>query len=93
MNNPAFSKVLIANRGEIACRVIRTLDAMGIASAAVHHPAEAAARHVRMAGEAVAIHGDTPVAAYLDGAQIIAAAATALRRKRSTSQGAAPRRG
>ncbi|MCA3674812.1 MAG: ATP-grasp domain-containing protein, partial [Methylobacterium sp.] len=74
MNNPAFSKVLIANRGEIACRVIRTLDAMGIASAAVHHPAEAAARHVRMAGEAVAIHGDTPVAAYLDGAQIIAAA-------------------
>ncbi len=71
---PAFSKVLIANRGEIACRVIRTLDAMGIASVAIHHAVERGARHVRMAGEAVMIHGDTPVAAHLDATQIIAAA-------------------
>ena len=74
MKNPLFSKILIANRGEIACRVIRTLDAMGIASAAIHHPVEAQARHVRMAGEALAIHGETPVAAHLDIGQIIAAA-------------------
>jgi acetyl/propionyl-CoA carboxylase alpha subunit len=74
MSTPAFSKVLIANRGEIACRVIRTLDAMGIASVAIHHAVERGARHVRMAGEAVMIHGDTPVAAHLDATQIIAAA-------------------
>jgi acetyl/propionyl-CoA carboxylase alpha subunit len=77
VNTPVFSKVLIANRGEIACRVIRTLDAMDIRSVAIYHPVEAAARHVRMAGEAVAIHGETPVAAHLDGAQIIAAAKAA----------------
>ncbi len=69
-----FRKILIANRGEIACRVIRTLDALGIASVAIHHRVEARAKHVRMAGEAVEISGETPVAAHLDGAQIIAAA-------------------
>ena len=70
----AIRKVLIANRGEIACRVIRTLRAMGIGSVAIHHRVEANARHVRMADEAVEITGDTPVAAHLDAAQIIAAA-------------------
>ncbi|WP_210321249.1 acetyl-CoA carboxylase biotin carboxylase subunit [Aquibium microcysteis] len=74
MSAPLFRKVLIANRGEIACRVIRTLDAMGIASVAIHHPVEARARHVRMAGEAVAIDGETPVAAHLDVEAIVAAA-------------------
>lgn len=74
---PLFAKVLVANRGEIACRVFRTLDGMGIASVAIHHPVEAGARHVRMAGEAVEIAGDTPVAAHLDGAAIIAAAKSA----------------
>lgn len=74
MKSPLFSKILIANRSEIACRVIRTLDTMGIASVAIHHPVEAHARHVRMAGEAVALHGETPVAAHLDTGQIIAAA-------------------
>jgi acetyl/propionyl-CoA carboxylase alpha subunit len=69
-----FGKVLIANRGEIACRIIRTLDALGIASVAIHHPIEARARHVRMATEAIEVKGDTPVAAHLDAAQIIAAA-------------------
>ena len=44
-----FRKVLIANRGEIACRIIRTLRDMGIASVAIHHRVEAGARHVRMA--------------------------------------------
>ncbi|MBL8582252.1 MAG: hypothetical protein JNL61_08510, partial [Rhizobiaceae bacterium] len=74
MTAPLFAKVLVANRGEIACRVMRTLDAMGIASVAIHHRVEAGARHVRMAGEAVEIAGDTPVAAHLDIGQIIAAA-------------------
>ncbi len=69
-----FRKVLIANRGEIACRVMRTLHAMGIASVAIHHRVEAGARHVRMADEAIEITGDTPVAAHLDGSQIVAAA-------------------
>ena len=48
-----FRKVLIANRGAIACRVIRTLDRMGIASVAVHSEADRHAMHVAKAGEAV----------------------------------------
>ena len=74
MSTPLFRKVLVANRGEIACRVMRTLAEMGIASVAIHHRVEARAKHVRMADEAVEITGDTPVAAHLDIAQIIAAA-------------------
>ncbi|MGD0564834.1 MAG: biotin carboxylase N-terminal domain-containing protein [Roseiarcus sp.] len=69
-----FRKVLVANRGEIACRIIRTLRELGIASVAIHHLAEVRARHARMADEAVEIFGDTPVAAHLDGEQIIEAA-------------------
>ena len=69
-----FRKVLIANRGEIACRIMRSLQALGIASVAIHHRIEARARHVRMADEAVEISGDTPVAAHLDARQIIDAA-------------------
>ena len=69
-----FKKILIANRGEIAVRVIRTLDALGIASVAVYHHVERRAKHVRMATEAVELKGASPVAAHLDGAQIVAAA-------------------
>lgn len=69
-----FSKVLIANRGAIACRVIRTLDRMGIASVAVYSDADRHALHVSMAGEAVRI-GPAPVAdSYLQSDRIIAAA-------------------
>jgi propionyl-CoA carboxylase alpha chain len=67
------SKVLVANRGEIAVRIIRTLREMGIRSVAVHHAVDARARHVRDADEAVELTGSTPVAAYLDSDQIVAA--------------------
>ncbi|MCB1370413.1 MAG: hypothetical protein KDJ83_05940, partial [Rhodobacteraceae bacterium] len=50
-----FEKILIANRGEIACRVIKTARRMGIATVAVHSDADAHALHVRMADEAVHI--------------------------------------
>ncbi len=71
--NP-ITKVLVANRGEIASRVIRALREMGLTSVAVHHSVETNARHVREADEAVELTGETPVAAHLDIEQIIAAA-------------------
>lgn len=56
-----FQKVLIANRGEIACRIIRTLDRLNIASIAIYSDADAHAQHVAMASEAIHI-GAAPVA-------------------------------
>jgi len=55
-----FDKILIANRGEIACRIIKTARRMGIATVAVHSEADAGALHVQMADEAIAI-GPAPV--------------------------------
>lgn len=71
-----LNKVLIANRGEIACRIIRTLDRMGIASVAVFHHEDRNAPHVQMAGERVQLQGAVPTAAYLDKAQLLTACAT-----------------
>jgi len=68
-----ISKVMIANRGEIACRILRTLDRMGIASVMVYHSVDADSPAVRAASETVEIDGPTPVAAYLDIDHIIAA--------------------
>ncbi len=69
-----FSKILIANRGEIACRVIRTARRMGIATVAVYSDADRAAMHVAMADETVHI-GPSPAAeSYLVGERIIEAA-------------------
>ena len=69
-----FSKILIANRGEIACRIIRTVRRLGIASAAVYSDADRAAMHVALADEAFRIGPAPARASYLDGAKIIDAA-------------------
>ncbi|MFZ3581309.1 acetyl/propionyl/methylcrotonyl-CoA carboxylase subunit alpha [Loktanella sp. DJP18] len=69
-----FDRILIANRGEIACRIIRTCQRLGVGTVAVHSDADAGALHVRMADVAVRL-GPAPVAeSYLRGDLIIAAA-------------------
>jgi len=69
-----FRTVLVANRGEIAVRILRSVQELGLKGAVVYHAADADSPAVRAADHAVEITGRTPVAAYLDGAQIIAAA-------------------
>jgi propionyl-CoA carboxylase alpha chain/3-methylcrotonyl-CoA carboxylase alpha subunit/acetyl-CoA/propionyl-CoA carboxylase biotin carboxyl carrier protein len=68
-----FRKVLVANRGEIAVRVLRTLRRLGIPSVAVFHFVDRGAPHVEMADERVELTGAVPSAAYLDAAQILEA--------------------
>ena len=69
-----FGRILIANRGEIACRIARTCRRMGVETVAVHSELDADALHVRMADRAVALGGRTPAESYLRGDAIIAAA-------------------
>ena len=66
-----FSKVLVANRGEIAVRALQTLQAMGIATAAVYADPDAEAPHVALADEAHALGGSTADETYLDRHKII----------------------
>ncbi|MDR7081428.1 acetyl-CoA/propionyl-CoA carboxylase biotin carboxyl carrier protein [Arthrobacter ginsengisoli] len=70
---PLFGTVLVANRGEIACRVIRTLRALGIRSVAVYSDADAGARHVREADLAVRIGPAAAAESYLKIEAIIQA--------------------
>ncbi len=70
-----FSKVLIANRGAIACRIMRTLKGMGIAPVAVYSDADIASLHVLEASEAVALGGNKPAESYLDIGKVLDAAA------------------
>src|SRR5579862_6129929 len=69
-----FKKVLIANRGAIACRIVRTLKKLGVGSVAVYSDADANSLHVMQADEAVGIGGSTAAESYLDFQQIFTAA-------------------
>ncbi|WP_171122607.1 MULTISPECIES: acetyl/propionyl/methylcrotonyl-CoA carboxylase subunit alpha [unclassified Ruegeria] len=69
-----FSKILIANRGEIACRVMETAQKLGVTCVAIYSDVDASAKHVQMADEAVHIGGAAPAESYLKGDVIIQAA-------------------
>jgi 3-methylcrotonyl-CoA carboxylase alpha subunit len=69
-----FKKILIANRGEIACRVAATARRLGVRSVAVYSDADAQARHVRACDEAVHVGGNAPRESYLQWQRIIEAA-------------------
>lgn len=69
-----FRKILIANRGEIALRIHRACQEMGIRTVAVHSTADATAMHVRLADESVCIGPPSPRESYLNVANILAAA-------------------
>jgi len=68
-----FKRILIANRGEIACRIIKTARRMGIATVAVYSDADRDALHVEMADEAIAIGPPPAAQSYLDIEKIVAA--------------------
>src|SRR4051794_38966234 len=69
-----FAKLLIANRGEIACRIARTAKRLGLSTVAVYSDADAHAAHVAACDEAVHIGGPTPTESYLRGDAILEAA-------------------
>ncbi len=70
-----FNKVLIANRGEIAVRIIRACRAMGIATVAIHSTADASALHAQLADEALCVGPASPLDSYLNQYAVLSAAA------------------
>ena len=73
---PMFKKILIANRGEIACRVAATARRLGLKTVAVYSDADASAKHVSFCDESVHIGGSAPKDSYLRWEKIIEAAKT-----------------
>ena len=69
-----ITRLLVANRGEIACRVVRTCHRLGISSVSVFSDADAGTMATRLAHEAVHIGPPQPALSYLDGKRMIAAA-------------------
>lgn len=69
-----FTKILVANRGEIACRVIKTARKLGIATVAIYSDADENALHVELADEAVHVGGSKPADSYLQKTRIVEAA-------------------
>ncbi|MDO5094229.1 MAG: biotin carboxylase N-terminal domain-containing protein [Propionibacteriaceae bacterium] len=74
MSNDAISKVLIANRGEIAVRIIRAARDAGITSVAVYADSDASSLFVKLADEAFALDGATPADTYLNAAKLLSIA-------------------
>jgi len=70
----SIKTVLVANRGEIALRILGTVKSLGLRSVIIYHALDSDSPAVSMADEAVEITGPTPVAAYLDGEQVLAVA-------------------
>ncbi|MGI9335061.1 MAG: acetyl-CoA carboxylase biotin carboxylase subunit [Gammaproteobacteria bacterium] len=68
-----FDKILVANRGEIACRVMRTARRLGVATVAVYSQADKNAPHVRMADEAICVGPPPSAQSYLQAERIVAA--------------------
>ena len=71
-----FSRVLVANRGEIAVRIVRALHELDVEAVAVYSTADAEALHVRLADEAVCIGQPVPAESYLRIANVVGAAET-----------------
>ncbi len=69
--------LLIANRGEIACRIARTARAMGVRTTAIHSDADSRAQHMRACDAAISFGGTAPAESYLDQAKVLAAARSA----------------
>ncbi|MDR6713657.1 3-methylcrotonyl-CoA carboxylase alpha subunit [Pseudomonas hunanensis] len=74
MSTPPLTTLLVANRGEIACRVMRTAKAMGLTTVAVHSAIDRDARHAREADVRVDLGGSKAAESYLDIAKLLAAA-------------------
>ncbi|MEU9386517.1 biotin carboxylase N-terminal domain-containing protein, partial [Streptomyces sp. NPDC048279] len=72
-----ISTLLVANRGEIACRIFRTCAELGIKTVAVHSDADENALHARVADTAVRLPGATPADTYLRGELVVKAAVSA----------------